>query len=536
MLLVGVVTLLFSSACVGGEDADAPSDPADPKGSDRVVSRRLPCEGIDRMIERARRGWVPIRAHDIALLPREPNYIGSAAKPVHTGPWDFLAEVPLLFYGPGVVERARIDRAVTLADVAPSIAEMIGFDFDAPDGRSIVSEHLTGRKPELVVTIVWDGGGWNALREHSNRWPVLRHIMERGLAFTGAEIGSTPSNTPPIHTTIGTGAFPRTHGIPAVKMTLADGSYVDPYEGHDADAVKVPTLADLYDVATENRAVVGLVATVNWHLGMIGHGLNHPGADADLALLMNDRGESYGNPSVYRVPPATGGSLPDEAGTLDAVDGARDGRWIGHDLTDVATRYASPAYVSYQQRVIESFIRTHGMGRDGVADLLYTNLKSIDDAGHRWGMTSRETGEVIAASDRALRRLVSFLDREVGEGRWVIALTADHGQTLYPNESGGWPIGGAELRGDANDALDRNDDGKDLVTRITSAGAFVAEDQLAPNDLTMKEVGRWFVGYTASENLKEGAKLPTSWRERKDERLFDAAVIRDDTAILGCRR
>lgn len=526
--------LLAASCTSDGGPAVPVEQPSRMKRPEVRGSDRLPCTNVAEQIDRARRGWVPVRAHDISLLPREPNYIGSAAKPVHTGPWDFLAEVPLLFYGPGVIGRsAPVRGTVTLADVAPSVARLIGSDFEAPDGSSVIDRHITGRKPRLVVTIVWDGGGWNALREHPRSWPFLKALIERGVLFEEAEIGSTPSNTPPIHTTLGTGAFPRTHGIPAVKMTLRDGSYVDPYEGHDADAVKVPTLADTYDLETDNRAKIGLVATVNWHLGMIGHGVNHPGGDRDLALLMNDRGEPYGNAAVYEIPDATG-SLVEETATFDARDGARDGRWRGHDLSDVALRYASPAYVYFQERVLRSLIDLDGFGRDGVTDLLFTNFKSIDDAGHRWGMTSPETGEVISAADRALRDLVRFLDGNVGKSRWVLVLTADHGQTTYPEESGGWPIGGAELRGDANAALDNNDDGRDLVTRITSAGAFIDEDQLAPNELAMADVARWLAGYTARENLKAGASLPEGWSDRGEERLFDAVVIRSGRAFRSC--
>lgn len=480
---------------------------------------------------------MPVRAHDISLLPWEPNYIGSAAKPVHTGPWDFLAEVPLVFYGPGVVEPAGdVEGAVTLADVAPSIGAALGYNYRTRDGDDIISPYLTGTQPLVVLTVVWDGGGWNALEEHEGRWPFLKRLMARGVSFTDAEIGSTPSNTPPIHTTLGTGVFPRRHGIPAVKMTLADGSYVDPYEGHDADFVEVPTLADRYDLARGNRPVIGLVATVNWHLGMIGHGAARAGGDRDIALLMNDQGDAYGNTDHYEVPASSGASLVSEAGALDAQDGERDGLWDDRDLTDPAVRYASPAYVSFQGRVLEDIVAAHGFGRDRVADLLFTNFKSIDDAGHRWGMTSAETGEVIAATDDTLRSVLRSLDAQVGEGKWMVVLTADHGQTPYPEESGGWPIGGGELKDDVNRALDRNGDGKDLVTRVTSAGAFIDESQLEPNEVTLTEVAEWMVGYTAGENLKEGQRSPRSWADRLDETLFQAVVIRDGKAIVSCSR
>ena len=45
----------------------------------------------------------------------------------------------------------------------------------------------------------------------------------------------------------------------------------------------MPTLADLYDRAMGNKPIVGMVATVDIHLGMIGHGCFWNGGDQDIA-------------------------------------------------------------------------------------------------------------------------------------------------------------------------------------------------------------------------------------------------------------
>jgi hypothetical protein len=159
------------------------------------------------------------------------------------------------------------------------------------------------------------------------------------------------------------------------------------------------------------------------------------------------------------------------------------------------------------------------------------NFKPSDDAGHNWGMTSREVAETLAAQDEALRRLVDFLDAEVGSDRYVLMLTADHGQTPYPSESGAWPIGGGELARDANHALDSNDDGIDLIDRVSSPGAYLDRSQLKANDLTAAEVARWMAGYTVEQNLKEGAELPATFEGRRDEVLFDAALVGDGRVV-----
>lgn len=471
-----------------------------------------------------------MRSAEVLPIPTEPHYIGKPELPVHTGPWDYLAEVPLVFYGPGAVTGGGRDAAVTLADLAPTLSRLIGFDgFKTADGEP--QDLRTRRRPKLVVTIVWDGAGWNTLREHRSEWPFLRQAMRRGISFDRATIGSTPSNTPPIHTTIGTGAFPATHGIPHVKIRLRGGGYVDPFEGERASLVRVPTLGDLYDRAAGNEPKVGVVATVNWHLGMIGHGAEYPGADRDVAVLLNDQGLVYGNEALYDV-----ADRPDtaalEAATerLDLVDGTKDGRWNNDDLGDPATRYATPAFTEYQQSVLESTIRQEGFGADNVSDLMYVNFKQIDDAGHRWGMTSEQVGANVRAADEALERLTKFLDDQVGSREWVVVVTADHGQTPYPEQSGAWAIRGSELNADIERAFEDQDVG---VLRVTSAGIFLRDPDALENDKAQK-VARWLIDYTVADNVPENEDLPEDWQERGETPLFSAVLAGREVAASRC--
>jgi hypothetical protein len=491
------------------------------------------CRDLDRMVARTRRGYVPIRSPEIAPIPTEPNYIGKASGPVHTGPWDYLAEVPLVFYGPGVISaRGRIEDPVTLADAAPMTADLIGAgDFEAPDGRGDPDLAASAKPPRIVVTIVWDGAGWNTLREHPTSWPTLKSLISKGSAYMNATIGSTPSNTPPIHTTLGTGAFPRTHGIPHVKMRTASGGYVDPYEGDDASEVRVPSLGDIYDPTTGNAAKVGVVATVNWHLGMIGHGAGTPGGDRDPAVLLNDQGLTYGNDDLYEIPTAGDPALLDASTEgLDVVDGERDGRWNEDDLADSAVRYATPAFVDYQEQILERVIAQEVFGADEIPDLMYVNFKQVDDAGHRWGMTSDQVGANVEASDRALDRLITFLDEQVGKGRWAVVVTADHGQTLYPEQSGGWPISGGELKAD----IEREFADDDIeVLRVISSGIFLA-NEASLEDGPAQKVSEWVAGYTAAENLPEGRDMPEGWEGREDERLFSAVLAGREIAASIC--
>ena len=523
------------SACTGDQPPRADSEDIPPA---RAGKHDVSCDELDEFIARVRRGYVPGRSSDIALIAHEPNYIGTPEAAVHTGPYDFLAEVPLVFYGPRHVEpTGTVEGAATMADVAPTIARLIGFGgFDVPDGSALSRGFVNGEAaPRLVLTIVWDGGGWNMLREQRGSWPFLERLMEEGVSFADMEIGSTPSVTPPIHTTLGTGAFPRKHGIPNVKMTTADGRYINPMELNSPQYIRVPSLGDVYDRALGNRPLVGVVATVNWHLGMIGKGTLHPGGDADLAALFTSSGTTYGDPNYYEIPVDLNDEtrLLDEADKLDRADGARDEEWRDHPLDDPAVRYASPAYVRWFGTSLRDAIDTRGFGADRVPDLLYTNFKSIDDSGHRWGMTSEETGEVIAATDAELEKTVEYLDDRVGSGRWVVIITADHGTSMFPEQSGGWAVRGHDLREDLNRAFDLDDE--PLFERVNSAGIFLNDAAVERSGLDLARVGKWLLDYTANDNLYEIDRVPDYYEGKADIPLFDAVVAGREVVARSCR-
>jgi hypothetical protein len=338
-----------------------------------------------------------------------------------------------------------------------------------------------------------------------------------------------------VHATLGTGAWPRSHGVPGLRIRSAPGTYVDPLLYLDPSAIRLPTLGDLYDRARANRPVVGLLAAGNWHLGMVGHGAAAPGSDRDPVVLVDEAGVARSNELLYSLPPI--GDLDELAAAterLDRRDGRADGRWRGHLLDDPMVRPASPAGVAYHQWLLERLISSEGFGADAIPDLLYVNFKASDLAGHRWGPRSEEVGEVLRAQDIALGRLVRFLDERVGRRRWVLLLTADHGQMPYPRESGGWPVGGGELKRDANAALDRTDDGVDLVDRVVSAGVYLRRDRVGGGGVGARAVARWLAAYTAGENHKGPGPLPPWYRGERGDRLFHAVMLGLRVAHRNC--
>ena len=535
MILVRVSVVLMTCALVAACTGDEQTPDENLR---RASAEPEPCAEAADLVELTRRGHFPGRSPDIALIPRAPNFIGAATNPPHTGPWPFLTNVPLVIYGPGFIrEQGRISTASAMADLAPTAARLIGFDDWPPRDGRVLTESLakTAQRPRLVVSIVWDGAGWNTLRAHPDRWPFLGTLMEGGTTYTNFNVGSNPSVTPPVHASLGTGAYPDSHGITGVSQRSGGTTLVDPWAQFDSKRLRTETLADLYDRSLANEPLTGMVARVNWHLGMIGHGAAVTGGDRDEVLLLRNTGEPQGNDRDYASPPVTEPDLLKSfAAELDAGDGEIDGQWRGKPLDEPGIRGNSPAFTRYQGVMLRRAIDRMGFGSDEIPDLLYVNMKETDLSYHAWGMDSPEVGDAMEAQDEELRELTVHLDEQVGAGRWVVMLTSDHGLMPDPERSGGFAIKGQEVLADINAEFDGVDNDVDLAYHLTAYGTYIDEDELARSGVSLEDIGRWLAGYTLGENLSNDQSQSETFEGRESERLF-SAVMSGTERVDPCR-
>ena len=126
--------------------------------------------------------------------------------------WMYLERIPLVAYGPGC-DRGRHRGA--------GLARRPGADDRAADRfRRLARATATGgrcparappalTRPKVVVTFVFDGGGWNVLAPWPDDWPHLGALMREGANYRNAITGSFPAVTACAHATIGTGTFPQ---------------------------------------------------------------------------------------------------------------------------------------------------------------------------------------------------------------------------------------------------------------------------------------------------------------------------------------
>jgi predicted AlkP superfamily pyrophosphatase or phosphodiesterase len=495
-------------------------------------------------------GHVEGRSGDIYLVPKPYSFmlgqwdlrtLGTnqpTLSTTHSNPWDYLTRVPIVFYGPGYVPADEtVERPVDISGLAPTYRNLMAMTGFNPDGKPFdeivheaadVGPDTRYRAPKVIFTLIIDGGGWNALQMHPDSTPNLQALRKEGTTYANATIGSAPSITGALHSTFGTGDYPRDHGIPGNQMRDPEGEVVDTWlDSEDPRYLKVPTVSDLWDRDNGNKPVVAAVAYEGWHLGMLGHGSFLEGGDKDIAVVWDVEDESWStNPDYYTLPDYLQTTdlprLESYEQGLDPRDGLTDGTWFGHTvdyLQDPLKRPGTPAFVRFTGDATAAVFKKEPFGKDGVTDLMWVELKSPDYAGHAWNVTRPEQADVLRETDAQIGRFKRLLDKKVGPGNYVLAISADHGQQPLPDLFGGWRINNVELQKD----IDRRF-GDGLVLKVTPVDIYFNLDKVRDDDVSLDDIARFIGSYTLADNIPDGIpgadRVPES---RLDETLFAGA-------------
>jgi Type I phosphodiesterase / nucleotide pyrophosphatase len=524
--LICAIGALASAASLGAARGSAGS-PADrgrsAQGRPRLVGDTGPlvdqvCALPSDQLQRIRAGFRLDLGGDIQLVPRQPNFVSAGIS--HAGPWDYLQQIPMLWYGPGFIRPGAYGEGSTLADVAPTEAALLKFSFAAPDGQPLAAALRPAPRrplPRLVVTLVWDGAGLDVLRAWPSDWPNLRSLEDAGASFPRATVGSSPSNTPPSHATIGTGAFPARNGV--VDEYVRYGSTMAKPFDRGPGALLSPTLGDVYDRAKGNRPIVGTVATLGAHLAMMSHGSLWGGSDRDIAVAREKpsvkggaEGTRWNLPAAmapyYRFPAYVNAvpGFPADQTALDRQDGRLDGRWMDNSIQQYNHGFDTPARIPYETRVIEDVVRREGFGRDPTPDLLYLNYKAIDAIGHIFTLNSPEMRDAIRAQDIALADLIRFLNADVGRRQWVMVVLADHGHQYDPAVSGAFEIGTDQIAQAVADRFD-DADATPLVQWIRPTEMWIDHAELRQSGATLADVAAFVGRLTEADTRKPGEHM-----------------------------
>jgi hypothetical protein len=512
----------------------------DPRPALEAMSRTLGAEYLE-LVTRAHH---PTRSGDLQLLVTpysSSNYeqeslslVPNDPRSSHAVVWMYGERVPIVVWAPGLVEPQDHDERVTLADLAPTTATLIGFDgFRAADGLVLPGVSRPSRAPRVVVTFVIDGGGWNVLTRWPDAWPNLRRLLREGAAYRNAISGSFPAVTAATHATIGTGAFPRTHGITGHNVRRGGGpvkAWGEPGRV-DPSFLLEPTLADRWADSTGDGAWVGEIGYQVWHVGMLGRG-GRPLGEAPVGVFWDENGGGGWkphHPELYR--------LPHSAPGLERLDELTAGYTppapSPYDPTGKKAMCCFPPVVRFQGELIEAAFDSEPIGADDVPDLLYLNYKAPDYSGHVYNMDDPRQAEVLGSVDEEIGRLSDLLLERFGPGGFAMIVTADHGQCPEIDANGGVRIDPIQLEQD----LER-EFGKsvfDLVQLVAPSEVYLSPKALADAGFTSEDVAAFLADYRYGQNIGPYIRPAAIRRDRLGAPTFAAVLPTSFIADLAGR-
>ncbi len=355
--------------------------------------------------------------------------------------------------------------------------------------------------------------------------------------YRNAITGSFPAVTACAHANIGTGAFPRTHGITGHNVRVQGDKVVKAYGSPgraDPGFILVPTLADRWSDATGNRAWVGQLGYQVWHLGMLGFGGRSRPADAKPVGVYWDEFDTRQwqphNPDLFR--------LPNEIPPLTVFDDhvsryADPGIDTQFDPQGRQAVCCSPPIIQYQGDLIEATFDSEPIGVGDETSLLYINFKAPDYTGHIYNMLSRREEIAIRAVDEEVGRVARILSERFEPGEYVLFVTADHGQCPLPDDVGGTRVDPIQLGEDIEREFGRGL--LPIVQEVVPSEVYLDRRGLADTGVTRGEIAAWLADYRYRSNI--GPYVPQSAIEQGllDQKQFAAVFPTDFIATLEDR-
>ena len=252
LALVGAPAIALRAFCVGKSCAQ----------DEAVASAPVPfCPLPANLRAQIEAGYRQGRSPDVMAATQGGGLAGDAGVPWPNDPYSpRLNSVPIVFFGHGV-SPGKLPDGVGVDRIAPTIADLIGFDRSHPEVRSgtaLRNAVVAGAGSPLVVEIVWQGVGGVLFSHLGTPWATS---FRRHEAWTmNGTTGSLPVDPAAVLTTIGTGGLPSQHGITGTLVRDAHGVAVRAWSAEAPTSI-IATLPDDWDHATAQRSRIGLVAS-----------------------------------------------------------------------------------------------------------------------------------------------------------------------------------------------------------------------------------------------------------------------------------
>jgi len=331
-------------------------------------------------------------------------------------------------------------------------------------------------RPKLVVILSVDQFRRDYFDRYGKRWTGgLARLFRDGARFTDSAYPYFHTITCAGHATMSTGDFPVHAGLPLNawwdRKTRRDvactedpgvenighkpGIIKQPPGGNSAHMLRVPAFADVLrgeitptprvvTMSMKPRAAIMLAGhagdAVIWYTPEGGPTTSTAYSSKPIPFVakfaqMNPTKEELTGDWTRMLPASSyeheddgpGEHPPDGWKTTfpHALEGTRsDGRQVSYWQN---TPYAD----AWLERLAKEAVDELKLGRTQL-DYLAISFSTLDTSGHGFGPDSHEAQDVLLRLDRTIGDLLDFLDNRIGKGRYVLALTGDHGVAPVP--------------------------------------------------------------------------------------------------------
>lgn len=134
------------------------------------------------------------------------------------------------------------------------------------------------------------------------------------------------------------------------------------------------------------------------------------------------------------------------------------------------------------------------LGQGGETDMLCISFSQTDVIGHKWGTRGEHTDEAYLELDKDIARILQALDAKVGQGNYLVFLTADHGaahnnQFMQDNRLHGGKWHSADVRADAEKYIaTKLGNTKDVILGISDYRFYLDHAGIAAQGLDLQRV------------------------------------------------
>ncbi len=283
-----------------------------------------------------------------------------------------------------------------------------------------------GERPKLVVGIVVDQMRWDYLSRYYDKFGQggFRRMIDQGYSFDNCLINYLPTVTAIGHASVYTGTTPAFHGICGNRFWI-DGRSV--YCCRDTTVTPVgsdnvkdgqmspvnmlsTTIGDQLRLHTDFRSkVIGVSYKDRAAILPAGH-------SANAAYWLDRKNRQFITSTYYMQ------DLPQWAKDYNK-ELAKDKEFkkVGNDVG----LYPLAGHITTDMAI--AALKGEQLGQGTETDMLCVSYSQTDVIGHKWGTRGEHTDEAYLELDKDLERFFNVLDETVGQGNYMVFLTADHG-------------------------------------------------------------------------------------------------------------